>query len=558
MEASNILKKNTPALKHPYLLALTVCIGVWAFTLCNQAMIGGTSLLILAGAGLFLLFKKLIASEKPKYALFGLSAAGVAAAAAGLFFLPTKGAFLMLAGIAFVFFLLARYRKTILQPENLRLLIIFFSVFLYICYVLFTDYSFRQIDAGKLHDGIGHLRYIEHLHDNWFLLPDFDPRTVMQLYHPPLYYYIATAIVRFTELFGFSYEAAVESAQVVTLFGAVCTLITADRIFSLSELKGHAHNAALTLTALSMVLIMVSATFNNDCLSIAFSTGAIYCTMLWYKSRTIPDIIKTALCMGLGMMTKLSVGVLAVPIGCVFIYVFFSELRSFKKYLLQYLIFLAICCPLALWFPIKNLIMFGVPLGYVPEGAYSEYMQGIATWRRLFEITPQHFAAPVTTVYGGSIFGEHYYFEDYNPIIALIKSSSDMQKFSYADGLSSVLYLRFWLILFMGIMSFCSMIRSIFVSKPMIERRKTIFFTIVYFSTITSYILFCLSFKNIYAEHIRYVFPVLLVGSLYYGALFRKRRSKKLGRLLNILLGLCTVIYAFTSVAMICFVAFEV
>lgn len=558
MEYSGLNKKKNTALLHPYLLALTVCIGVWAFTLCDQDMISGTTLLMLSGAGLFLLFRRFISKEKPQYLKFSLCGAGLAGAAVGLYYLPFKGAYLLLAGIAVLLFLALKYKRKLIQPENLRILILLFSVFLYICYVLFTDHSYRQLDAGILHDGSGHLRYIEYLHDNWFMLPDFDPRTVMQLYHPPLYYYIAAAVVRFTELFGFSYEAAVNSAQVVTLFSAVCTLITADKLFQKAGLRGSGLNAALAITGLSVPLIMLSAMFNNDCLSIAFSVGAIYCTMLWYEKRTMPNIIKTALCVGLGMMTKLSVGVLAFPIGFVFVHAFFTDLRGFKRYLLQYLVFLAICCPLALWFPLKNLVIFGVPLGYVPAGAYSEYMQGIPVWKRLFDFSPQHFAAPVTTTAGGNIFGQHYDFEDYNPVIALIKSSSDMQKFSYADGIASVLYLRFWLILLMGVSGFISMISSLFVRKPTIERKKTVFFTILYASMMISYYIFCINFRNIYAENIRYVFPVLLTGALYYGALFRSRKNERINKTVKLLLTTAAAVYAATSVAMILFVAFEV
>lgn len=62
-----------------------------------------------------------------------------------------------------------------------------------------------------------------------------------------------------------------------------------------------------------------------------------------------------SLCVGLGMMTKLSVWMVAPAIAFVFLYVFFKNLKDFKKYLVQFLCFGVVCAPLALWWQVRNL-----------------------------------------------------------------------------------------------------------------------------------------------------------------------------------------------------------
>lgn len=547
MNIKILYEKKYIAEQHPYLLALVICIGVWAFTLCDQELFSGTAIIILSFFAIVQLFKKFIAGKKAQYLRFTFSSLGAIAVGILFFLSPYKGSILFLSGIVFLLFLYLKYKKELLHSENLRLAIISLAFLLYISYILFTTYEHRQIDAGYLHNGWGHLSYIEYLYNHWFVLPDADPREFFtQSYHPPLFYYLAAAVVRITSFLGIPYDTAIESVQIVSLYSAICTLITADKIFRKFNLKDYALTTALALTAFANSIVVLSGIFNNDMLSIALETGAVYCTLKWYDEKTLKNIVKIALCLGLGVMTKLSVILAAPPIAFIFIYTFFKEIKQYKKYLLQFSIFLLICVPLALWFPIKNLVIFGIPLGYVPEGNYSEYMESIPLWQRLFDFSLDNFKYPITVNHGASIFDmTGGGFEDYNPIIALIKSNVDMQMMREATSLASVFYLQFYLILFLGITGFVYMIYSLFRKNI-----KHIFMNIFYFTIMISYYIFCIKYPNIYAEHIRYVFDIIIIGSLYIGSLLQDKSNSKFMKYFKSIVYIAVIFYTMLSTIM--------
>ncbi len=552
-----LYEKKYVAEQHPYMLALVICIGVWAFSLCDQSLFSGTAVAVTAFLAAVRLFRKFMAVKKPQYVRFVFSLLVTFAAAILFFMLEFKGGFFLLAGIICLLGMYLKYKKDMMAPEHLRLIVISFSFLLYVSYVLYTTCTSRQIDAGYLHGGTGHLAYIEYLYEHWFVLPEFDPRTVTQMYHPPLYYWIAAAVVRLTTFLGVSYEQALESAQVISLYSGICTLITADKIFRCFHLKGYALTASLAVTAFAVPLVMLSDVLNNDMLSIALETGAIYCVLQWYEEKSFANIIKTALCIGLGMMTKLSVVLAAPPIALIFFYVFFAERKNWKKYSMQFAVFLGICVPLALWFPVKNLLLFGVPFGYVPAGNYSEYMESIPVWQRLFDFGWQNFQYPITVNYGGTVFDSRALFEDYNPVIALIKSTVDMHMLRYASPLATVFYIRFYLTLILGVTGFVYMVYVLFAETVREERIKHLSIVVFYVVTMTSYYIFCIKNQNMHAQHIRYVFDIIIVGSLYIGLLLQRTSKHSLMQLFRKILVVLVCVYAAMTVIMFAVLSFE-
>ena len=543
MELKNLYEKKYIIEQHPYIFSLLVCIGVWAFTYGDQKLLSGTAVAVLAFLTIIQLFRKFIAQKKAAYVKF--ASASIFSVAVAVFFSlsPFKGSMLLLTGIACILLMYLKYKKALFEPDNLRLLIMSFAFLLYISYILFTYCTLRQMDVGYIHNGSGHFAYIEYLYDHAMMLPYADPRGLFQMYQPPLFYYIAAVVVRITTLFGVPYENALESVQIVTLYATVCTVITADKIFRKFRLKGYALAAALALTCFGTGIIIISGMINNDMLSIAFETGAVFCALEWYDNRTTKNIINTALCIGLGMMSKLSAVVVAPPIAVLFIYVFFRELKNMKTYLKQFAAFLGVSVPLGMWFPVKNLILFGVPLGCVPEGMYSEYMESIPVWQRIFDFGWQNFAYPITVNCGGSLFDKPVWFEDYNPVIALIKSNVDMQMMRDKGFLSTILYIQFYIMLILAVVGFAYMIYCLF-SKNM----KHIFMSVFWLSIMVSYYIFCINYPNIYAENIRYVFDIIIVNSLYVGLFLNDSRQNKILRHIRYLLYPMIITYTLFSV----------
>lgn len=136
------------------------------------------------------------------------------------------------------------------------------------------DIGMIDLDAGHTVMG-GHLAYIQYLYENW-RLPDSDPTTVYQFNHPPLHYYICALWMKF------------------------CSIFISD----------------------TAALVLLSGSVNNDCMALLFTVLCVYYTMLWIKFPTMHNILKIALAIGLGMLTKQNVAQMAFPIAGRFVAVY--------------------------------------------------------------------------------------------------------------------------------------------------------------------------------------------------------------------------------------------
>ena len=228
------------------------------------------------------------------------------------------GLWLMLGGCAILAGILWLTRK---QAQNQRrrisLFLIGSSFFLRLFYVCYTLITRRQHDVGRFGDENNHAGYITYLLEH-HCLPDFDPRDHWQFYHPPLHHAISAVWLWLSEnVFGIGSEVAQESLQTLTLFYATAVIITAYRILRHFRLEGSALYFPLAVIAFHPSFILFSGSINNDVLSVAFLLGAVLWTLKWYEKQTWEGILKIALYMGLGMMTKLSVALAAFPIGAV-------------------------------------------------------------------------------------------------------------------------------------------------------------------------------------------------------------------------------------------------
>ena len=67
-------------------------------------------------------------------------------------------------------------------------------------------------------------------------------------------------------------------------------------------------------------------------------------------------------------MTKVSIALMCVPLAMLFIYDFVVDIKEgkWKRIVLQYVSFICICAPLALWFIVRNITLFGIESIGVP------------------------------------------------------------------------------------------------------------------------------------------------------------------------------------------------
>ena len=437
-----------------------------------------------------------------------------------------------MAVIAGVFIYLGIHQK--LDTPNMAVLIAAAGFLLRLTYVMSFTIGQHQHDVSSINSAEGHIGYIEYLYSNGHL-PDFDVRNVYQFYHAPLHHIIAAVWLRYQILLGVRYENACENIQVLTLFYSTASMILSYKIFRKLKLRGKGLLTAFAVVAFCPTFIIMAGSINNDILSITFMLGAILYTLKWYENRRFKNIIPIALCIGFGMFTKLSVWMVAPPVAFVFIYVFFRNLnrKDIKKHLAQFAVFAVICVPIGLFWSVRNLLLFDVPLTYVPmlSETSKQYIGHVSVWKRLFSLDPVQFenVGDQFIMYGGK-------YNEYNPLIALFKTSVFDEGFNsdnYPEiaGFHTIL---FWAAAVLGLIGFGAMIFLLLRKKCVLDIPTRIFVASLYAVIAVSYYVFCFRFPHVCTENIRYAVPLIVIGAYFIGLLMQTLSQKDSGRLQHI------------------------
>lgn len=242
-----------------------------------------------------------------------------------------------------------------------------------LCYVLFSTIYERQydigmidLDAGHTVTG-GHLAYIQYLYENW-RLPDFDPTTVYQFNHPPLHHYLCALWMKFCSIFISDTAVLEESIQVVPFVCSLLILFFLAKILGQLALTEKAKRFIMLLFAFHPALVLLSGSVNNDCMALLFTVLCAYYTMLWVLYPTIHNILKLALAVGLGMLTKQNVAQMAFPIAGVFLWTLWKEWKKGgfpKRIFVQYGLFGLVSVPLGMCFYIRNMLLYKMPLVWI-------------------------------------------------------------------------------------------------------------------------------------------------------------------------------------------------
>lgn len=257
--------------------------------------------------------------------------------------------------------------------------------------VLLSAYNSNQHDThffvawGENQVGSGHFGYMQYLLE-YKKLPDFDPRLSWSFYNPPLHHIVCALFIAGNRLLGLSYEVCAENLQILTLFWASMTIYVTYRIMQEFSLKGRALCLAFGVLALHPIFAILSLSLNNDCLATLFSATAILYAIRWYKNHRVKNLLCIAFTVGLGMMTKVSVGLIAPAIALVLLYVLIKERKEWKRLFAQFVGFGLVCIPLGLAWPIRQKILFDLPFNYVqPLNKVDmwQYVGNYSVWQRL-------------------------------------------------------------------------------------------------------------------------------------------------------------------------------
>ncbi len=402
-------------------------------------------------------------------------------------------------------------RKKIWSYRRMFALIVLSGFFLHFYFSVFSEFNYqvdlRFYDADTI--GEGHLGYIRYLYYH-FLPVQTDPREFWQFYHPPLHHYLQALLLRIQTFFGTDIEIAIYNIKYLPLLYYMFTVITVGKTAKFFHLRKIPLSIVLSVMSFSLGFVFIANYANNDMLSIFLMLHSIYLAMLWYRSRKAVDILKVALCFGLGMFTKLSVWVAAVPIAVIFIaalaeHLKAKEFQKFGRLFGQMWAFLAVAAPLSFYWSIRNYVRFGVPIGYIPVSKDEFQLISQDPVTRIFDFSLFQFNKPYVCTMNNADYC------DYNPLIALMKTaSSDIYTNGVFDSLNCILL---WANILLAAAALISMI-YVFVKKNIVSGISKLAIAGFYVVIFASYYIFCIKYPSVCTEDIRYASPLICVGAL--------------------------------------------
>ncbi|MBQ8134939.1 MAG: glycosyltransferase family 39 protein [Clostridia bacterium] len=430
-------------------------------------------------------------------------------------------AFLLAALIGYALYLCIKRKWS---TEKIIMVIFLLGVITHLFYISYTDFNVRQNDIGFFQkNSVEHLGYVECIYRTG-LPPQTDPSlsteyNINQFYHPPLYHYLLAILLRMQTLCGVDIKIAIYNIQYIGLLCYMILLAAMYEMIKEFQIKKTAQCCSFAVITFVPTFFYMSGLVNNDFLCLIFQTLALLYTIKWYKNQKAKNIVKIALFFGLGMFTKLSAWMAAVPIAVIFITALFKKLmasdkKEFFRLFGQMWGFLGVAAPLSLYWSFRNYFRFGLPFGYVPQ-AIDSY-DGISQLadrpliERLFDFSLWQFQNP----YPCSMpMGSDY--NEFNPLIGLMKTASTgYTSFAYDNILFGQIIL--WANAVMMLLAFICMI-VVLIKKDSIPVLWKVFFVSFYLVIIVSYYIFCIKFPYPSTEHIRYASPVIMIGAFFTG-----------------------------------------
>jgi hypothetical protein len=315
-------------------------------------------------------------------------------------------------------------------------------------------------------------------------------------------------------MIGFSIEKSAENIQILTLFYSSCIMVFTDKISKLLKVNGIGRIFSISVVATFPYLIMTAGAVNNDCLMTILTVIAIYYTLKWYENPNFKNIILIAILIGTAMMTKISAVLIAPAIAMLFLVKLTKDRINIVSYVKQFFIFGLISFPLGLWYPIKNKILFGVPLNYVPKASknIAQYIGDYALWTRFFDFSKDQFHQLNVCGFNDKINSDH------NIFISLVKYSTFGEEAYYLKNnlTKSIGSILFWVVTLTIIVAIIWSIYWLIRSKTQNEIK--IFFLLITLVIMSSYMIFCISYPFICTMNVRYILIAILMLMICAGA----------------------------------------
>lgn len=242
------------------------------------------------------------------------------------------------------------------------------GIIMRIGYMLYTPCNIRQHDLwGFDADAGGHAAYILNLMQ-YHRLPLSNK---LQFYQQPFFYIagsLMSLVVNSILNTSSAYELA-DAARTAACTASCLMLPASDALCRECGIGGRGRVISTALVACSPVFYMTAGMLTPDSLSTLLMVLAVLYTIKWSNDCSWKNTVLLAVIYGLGVMTKVSVGVIALFTAVVFVIRLVktvkTDAKQWKMLMLRYIVFGLISMPLGLWYSVRNYRMFGQPIGYV-------------------------------------------------------------------------------------------------------------------------------------------------------------------------------------------------
>lgn len=254
-----------------------------------------------------------------------------------------------------------------LTYERLMAIIVFAGLVMRIGFALYKPSYTAYHDLGEIttEGYYGHASYVLKIFETGALPTE----NLGQYYHPPFFHILAACAMKVTgSILHITDEVYLfEASKMISCAASCFTLLASGKIAKELKLGKAGSVVVMTVCAFLPIHYMLSGWVNNDALVTFFMTWILLYTIRWYKKPTFYSIVMLALSFGLGIFTKISCALLAFFTGAFMLVRFWKAIKdhTWKKILIQFLVFAVIAMPIGLYYPIRNYLMFGQGLNFV-------------------------------------------------------------------------------------------------------------------------------------------------------------------------------------------------
>lgn len=403
------------------------------------------------------------------------------------------------------------------DSKKIIISIVLIGLILRTAYVLYTPINVRQHD---IEGEFGNLSYIHTIYETGEL-PDSNS---WQFYQQPLHHIISAIWLKANTALGIDMQKSIEGIQFLTAIYSSLIMIITYAILKEMNIKNKFIIMIMLIIAVHPTFIILSGSINNDILMVMFIFLDLLYLLKWNKNSNIKNTILLAIFTALTALSKISGTIIAVPIIYVFLRKFIEDYKSennhskiIKSYIGKFSLFGVIALGLGLSYSIRNMILFGQSIFYVPEPPSTLYFGD----RDIFEIL-KAFLYEIRETFADA-------FKDINPFAFIIKSSLFGE---YSTNKISILIpmLMIFLNIFLIIISLVDMVKSLNNKKMNKTEKKTLkIFVIFYLAEMFMYFFSVITKPYGCTMDFRYIVPTIFTGMIFiaYGLMNYEREDKK-------------------------------